>query len=78
MELNYVTIEYAITANEKVIKISGGLSGVKIIANIESPLDHIKNDDYYPSFEEKLTHLVFPTQTLKHSSPISASYNFLP
>lgn len=59
MELNYVTIEYAITAHEKAIKISGGLSGVKTIANIESPLNHIKNDDYYPSFEEKLTHLVF-------------------
>jgi death-on-curing protein len=26
---------------------------------IESVLEHVKNDVYYPTFEDKLTHLVF-------------------
>lgn len=59
MKLNYFTSEYAIRLHDKIVEISGGKSGVKDHGNIESPLHHIQNDDYYPSFEEKLTHLVF-------------------
>ncbi len=36
-----------------------GLEGIAKIGDIESPLGHIKNDDYYPQIEDKLTHLVF-------------------
>jgi death on curing protein len=59
MQLNYFTAEYAISVHKKIIEISGGVEGVKNYGNIDSPLEHIQNDDYYPSFEEKLTHLVF-------------------
>ena len=59
MNLNYFTSEYAIRIHDKIIEISGGRAGVKDYGNIDSPLNHIQNDDYYPSFEEKLTHLVF-------------------
>ncbi|MFN8807686.1 MAG: type II toxin-antitoxin system death-on-curing family toxin [Bacteroidota bacterium] len=59
MELIYFTAEYAIKIHDKIIEISGGREGVKDYGNIDSPLSHIQNDDYYPSFEEKLTHLVF-------------------
>ncbi|WP_447640812.1 MULTISPECIES: type II toxin-antitoxin system death-on-curing family toxin [Chitinophagaceae] len=59
MILNYFTSEYAIKIHDKIIQLSGGLKGVKEIGNIESPLTHIQNDDYYPSFEEKITHLMF-------------------
>lgn len=59
MHLNYFTAQYAIEIHQKVIEISGGKEGVKDFGNIDSPLYHIQNDDYYPSFEEKLTHLVF-------------------
>jgi death-on-curing protein len=59
MELIYFTSEYAIKIHDKIIEISGGRKGVKDFGNIDSPLNHIQNDDYYPSFEEKLTHLVF-------------------
>ncbi len=59
MELIYFTAEYAIKIHDKIIEISGGRSGIKEYGNIDSPLNHIQNDDYYPSFEEKLTHLVF-------------------
>ena len=59
MEYNYFTAEYAIKIHDKIIEISGGIEGVKTYGNLDSPLTHIKNDDYYPTFEEKLTHLVF-------------------
>lgn len=59
MEYNYFEADYAIKIHDKIIEISGGIEGVKIYGNLDSPLTHIKNDDYYPTFEEKLTHLVF-------------------
>jgi death-on-curing protein len=59
MELIFFSSEYAIKIHDKILEISGGRSGLKDYGNIESPLVHIRNDDYYPSFEEKLTHLIF-------------------
>ena len=59
MDLEYFTSEYAIKTHDKIIEISGGNLGIKIFGNIDSPLYHMQNDDYYPTFEEKLTHLVF-------------------
>lgn len=59
MELKYFTPEYAIKTHRKIIEMSGGIDGVKIYDYIASPLHHIQNDDYYPTLEDKLTHLVF-------------------
>ncbi|MGY4386434.1 death-on-curing protein [Pedobacter sp. UYP24] len=59
MALNYFKTAYAIQIHDKIIEISGGIEGVKVYGNLDSPLEHIQNDDYYPSFEEKLSHLVF-------------------
>ncbi|GLU50726.1 hypothetical protein Dfri01_01870 [Dyadobacter frigoris] len=59
MELIYFTEAYPIKIHDKILEISGGLEGVKDYRNISSPLQHIRNDDYYPTFEEKLNHLVF-------------------
>ena len=55
----YFTAGYAIKTHDKIIEISGGASGIKDLGNLESPLEHIQNDDYYPDFEDKITHLVF-------------------
>lgn len=59
MRLIYFTSDYAIKIHDKIIQISGGREGMKDFGNIDSPLHHIQNDDYYPTFEEKLTHLIF-------------------
>jgi death-on-curing protein len=59
MGYNYFNTEYAVKIHDQIIRISGGIEGVKTLGNIDSPLAHIQNDDYYPTFEEKLTHLVF-------------------
>jgi len=59
MKLIYFNADYVVNIHDKILHLSGGIYGVKNIGNIDSPLNHIQNDDYYPTFEEKLTHLVF-------------------
>jgi len=59
MTFFYFTISYAIKTHDKIIEISGGSTGIKDLGNLESPLSHIQNDDYYPDLEDKITHLVF-------------------
>jgi len=54
----YLTIEQAIDVHRKTVEISGGgVLGHLDMGRLESVLEHIQNDDYYPTFEEKLTHL---------------------
>lgn len=55
----YFDIMHAIREHDKILKISWWLPGVKEIGNLESALCTLQNDDYYPTFEEKLTKLVF-------------------
>lgn len=55
----YFDIEHAVRTHDFIIKNSGGNSGIINIGTIESVLEHIQNDLYYPELEEKLTHLVF-------------------
>ena len=54
----YIDIDQALRIHEKTVEVSGGGSLGRInIGLLESVLEHIQNDDYYPTFEEKLTHL---------------------
>ncbi|GGN19105.1 MULTISPECIES: type II toxin-antitoxin system death-on-curing family toxin [Marinomonas] len=55
----YFDPEHAISQHDWIIENSGGLSGIKDLGQISSVLEHIQNDLYYPTFEEKLNHLVF-------------------
>ena len=56
----YITNEQAIETHKKTIEYSGGGSyEVLNIGFLYSVLEHMQNDDYYPTFEEKLTHLVW-------------------
>jgi death-on-curing protein len=55
----YFNIEHTIRTHDFIIENSGGNSGIIEIGKIESVLEHIQNDLYYPEFEEKITHLVF-------------------
>lgn len=56
---NYFDISQAIRTHDFVIAESGGAQGTKDIGTIESVLEHMQNDFYYPDFETKLTHLVY-------------------
>ena len=56
----YLTLEQAIAIHGKTVVVSGGGStGHLEIEKLDSVLNHIQNDDYYPSFDTKLTHLFF-------------------
>lgn len=55
----YFDIKHVVEVHDWIIEHSGGLAGAKDLGALESVLEHIQNDMYYPSFEEKLNHLVF-------------------
>lgn len=55
----YFDAIHAISVHDWIIEHSGGLSGIKDQGQLESVLQHIQNDLYYSTFEEKLTHLVY-------------------
>ena len=55
----YFDVSHAVQTHDWIIENSGGLAGTKDIGQLESPLEHIQNDLYYPELEDKLTHLVF-------------------
>jgi death-on-curing protein len=54
------TIDEVIKIHEKTVEVSGGGSlGILNTHSLEAALEHIQNDDYYPLFADKLTHLFF-------------------
>jgi death-on-curing protein len=56
----YLTLEQAISTHRLTVeKSGGGTIGVLDIHTLESVLEHIQNDNYYPTFDQKLTHLFF-------------------
>ena len=60
MSIIYLTLEQAIEVHRKTVEVSGGGAlGYLELGKLESVLEHIQNDDYYPTFEDKLTHLFF-------------------
>lgn len=59
-KINYITIEEARDIHQATIKNSGGGDcGELDIGKLESVLFHIRNDNYYPTFLDKLEHLFF-------------------
>jgi len=62
MAIVYLTLTQAIATHEKTVEVSGGGSlGQLDVGKLDAVLGHIQNDDYYPTFAEKLTHLFFCT-----------------
>lgn len=60
MPLVYLSLDDAIEIHRKTVEFSGGGSlGHLELSKLDSVLTHIQNDDYYPTFEAKLTHLFF-------------------
>ena len=57
-EFFYFDTLHAIKVHDWIIEKSGGFHGNREIGLLDSALAHIQNDLYYPSFEEKLKHLV--------------------
>ncbi|MBS4235411.1 Fic family protein [Campylobacter vulpis] len=59
--MRYLSLQEVLELHDRMIQAMGGLSGAnpKQIALLDSALTQIQNDDYYPSFIDKLTHLMF-------------------
>jgi len=54
----YLTVEQAIEIHAKTVDVSGGGARGQIeTGKLQAVLQHIQNDDYYPTFDAKLTHL---------------------
>ena len=61
-EFVYITPEQARVIHEKTIKYSGGGTLEELdFGRLEAVLYNIQNDDWYPTFVDKLTHLFFCT-----------------
>ncbi|WP_461812613.1 type II toxin-antitoxin system death-on-curing family toxin [Faecalimonas sp.] len=60
MKISYLTLQEAMEIHQSTIENSGGGDqGNLDIGKLDSVLNHIQNDDYYPTFLDKLTHLFF-------------------
>jgi len=55
----YIDTAYAVKTHDKILEVSGGNPGILDEGRLDATLNHIQNDDYYPEFEDKLTHLVY-------------------
>lgn len=60
MAIIYLRLADAVSTHEKTIELSGGGQlGALDLGRLEAVLEHIQNDEYYPTFVDKLTHLFF-------------------
>ena len=58
--MNYLSLDDALYVHNQTIKYSlGGANGALEIGKLDSVLQNIQNDDYYPTLTDKLTHLFF-------------------
>lgn len=58
----YITLDQAKIIHQKTIQYSGGGTLEHFdLGRLESVLQNIQNDDYYPTFIDKITHLFFCT-----------------
>jgi death-on-curing protein len=55
----YFDVAHAIREHDFIIAYSGGRAGILNQGLLESVLEHIKNNLYYPKIEDKLTHLFY-------------------
>lgn len=55
----YFDVQHAVEVHDWIIEHSGGFPGSRDLGLLDSLLQHIQNDDYYPTFDAKLTHLIF-------------------
>ncbi|WP_205436011.1 type II toxin-antitoxin system death-on-curing family toxin [Helicobacter suis] len=59
--MKYLKLEHAIAIHDEIMDLTKGLKGYNKagIGYLASALEHIQNDDFYPSFCSKLAHLMF-------------------
>ena len=59
-KIRYISLEEAKSLHEQTVKYSGGGTYEHFdLGRLDSVLQNIQNDDYYPTFAEKITHLFY-------------------
>lgn len=58
-DFSYFDVNHAVFVHDQIIINSGGILGMINKGLLESSIEHIKNDLYYPNLEDKLSHLFF-------------------
>lgn len=59
-KINYISLEEAKEIHTSTIENSGGGDDGELdVGKLDSVLSHIQNDEYYPTFLDKLEHLFF-------------------
>ncbi|KGF43992.1 MULTISPECIES: type II toxin-antitoxin system death-on-curing family toxin [Prevotellaceae] len=59
-KISYITYDELLSIYYKMIEKSGGGNpGILKEGNIKAALEFVQNDEYYPTFAEKLTYLVY-------------------
>ena len=60
MTFSYPSLDEVVEVHRKTIAVSGGgVEGSLDLGRMEGVLQNIQNDDWYPTFDRKLTHLFF-------------------
>ena len=60
MKISYLSLEEALQIHQStIINSGGGDMGELDVGKLDSVLNHIQNDDYYPTFLDKMVHLFF-------------------
>jgi len=60
VDICYITLNEAVKIHQQTVKYSGGGAlGHFDLGRLESVLQNIQNDDYYPTFADKMTHIFF-------------------
>ncbi|TLD94924.1 type II toxin-antitoxin system death-on-curing family toxin [Helicobacter jaachi] len=59
--MKYISLAQALIIHDDIIEKIGGLSGFhkEGIGLLQSALEHVKNDAFYPQMSDKLAHLMF-------------------
>jgi death on curing protein len=59
MDFIYFDTAHAIEVHDEIIRNSGGSLGILNIGLLESTLEHVQNEWYYPNLEDKVCHLFY-------------------
>ncbi|ADP70892.1 death-on-curing family protein [Rhodomicrobium vannielii ATCC 17100] len=57
--LIYLRFDDVIEAHASMLRVSGGLPGIRDAGQLESILFHVQNDDYYPTISHKASHVYY-------------------
>ena len=61
LKIFYFDLPHAIAEHDRIINMSGGMIGYDVnkVKTLEGTLEQIQNNDYYPEFFDKITHLLY-------------------